>query len=126
MPRTRRRGCARYGVKQTSDPAFVADWAKRERKECLFEIPVAVEKHSLVLQKRCFTGEGARKRLPDNGPGRSPALGEVLSHGDRMLVTADGPIAVVIDLHMLGSPCQRDRKVGGEAEADGGAQALRP
>src|SRR3977135_326849 len=111
-------------MKQTSDSRLVADGTKREREECLLEVSVAVEEHPLIFEKGCFTRERARKRFSDYRPGRRPALGEILTHRLRMLLTADRPVAVVINLHMLGSPGQRDREVGGEAEADRRAQAL--
>ena len=43
-----------------------------------------------------------------------------------MLVAEDRPVAVVVDLDELGAPPEELRKAGGEADADGGAQALRP
>ena len=43
-----------------------------------------------------------------------------------MLGPADGPIAIVVNLHMPGTPNHRDRKVGGKAETHRGAQALGP
>ena len=46
--------------------------------------------------------------VTDNGPGCGPADGEVLAHGDRMLCAADWPVAVVVDLDVIGSPNQRD------------------
>ncbi len=115
-----------HWMEQTGNARIIADGAKREGKECFLKISVAIEKHPLVFQKGCFAREGARKRFPDYGPRRSPALGEVLPHGVRMLLTADRPVAIVIDLHMLRSPSKGDRKVGGEAETDRGTQALGP
>ena len=38
----------------------------------------------------------------------------------------NGAEAAVTDLGMPGTPDDIDRKIGSEAEADGGAQALRP
>src|SRR6266849_2870073 len=87
---------------------------------------MAIEEHPLILEIRCLAREGARKRLPYGRPRRSPALAEVLAHGVRVFPSADGPVAVVIDLHMLGTPRQRDGEIRAEAEADGGAQALGP
>src|SRR5258708_29226675 len=113
-------------MEESGNPRVVADGAKREREECLLKISVAIEKHPLVLQKGCFPRECAGKRFPDYRPGRSPALGEILSHGPRMLLAADRPVAVVIDLHMLWPPGKGDRKVGGEAETDRRPQALGP
>ena len=43
-----------------------------------------------------------------------------------MLAAADRPVAVVVDLDVLRSPNDADGEVGGEAQADGRAQALRP
>src|SRR5258708_8355849 len=113
-------------MEEAGNAGGVTNGAKREGEECFLEVSVAIGKHPLVLKKGRFTRECARKRLPDYGPRRSPALREVLPHGAGMLVTADRPIAVVIDLHMLGSPRNGDRKVRGQAEADRRPQALGP
>ena len=49
--------------------------------------------------------------------------------GTILIETADSSLwwnAVIVDLHVPGSPDKRDREVGGKTEADGCAQALRP
>src|SRR3982074_2205918 len=110
-------------MEESGNARVVADGAKRKREECFLKISVAIEKHPLVLQKGCVTRECALKRFPDYGPRRSPALSEVLTHSARMLLTADRPVAIVIYLHMLGSPGKGNRKVGSEAQTDRSTQA---
>ena len=115
-----------YWMEEADNARVVTNGAKRESKECFLEVSVAIEKHPLVLKKGRVTRECARKCFSNNGPGRSPALCEVLPHGTGVLLTADRPIAIVIDLDMFGPPNKRNRKVGSEAKADCGTQALGP
>src|SRR5580698_5096098 len=114
-------------MKQASyTTGFVAYWAKRKGKTGLLKVPVAIQIHPLVFEIPCFAAQCAVECLTDDRPGRSPAFAEVLSHRLRMLCSADGPIAIVVDLNVVRSPCQRDRKIGGEAQTNGRSKALWP
>src|SRR5258706_3232279 len=113
-------------MKQAGNAGFVTDGAERKREECFLKVAVAIEEHPLIFEKGCFTRERAGKCFADYRPRCSPAFREILTHGDRMLLTADRPIAIVVDLHMPWSPGQRNREIGREAETDGSTQALGP
>jgi hypothetical protein len=43
-----------------------------------------------------------------------------------VLVAAQDPVAVVVNLGVVRAPDDIDREIRGQAQADGGAQALRP
>src|SRR5258708_4043597 len=87
-----------YRVKQTAHAArFIANGTEREREKGLFEVSVAIEEHPLIFKVGSLAGQGTLERSAYDGPGRSPALAEILAHRLRMLAAADGPVAVVID-----------------------------
>jgi hypothetical protein len=120
-------GCFGDGMKKAADGArLVANGTEREGKAGFLEVAVAVEEHALIFEERGFASGGAVEGVADHGPRCGPTYSEILTHGDGMLCAADGPVAVVVKLDVVGSPNQRDRKVRGEAKPDGGAEALRP
>jgi len=98
-------------MEQAADAAgLIAVGAKGESEEGFLEIIVTVEEHPLILKIGGNAPARVYKGFPDGGPGRSPALSEVLTHGMRMLATTDRPVAIVVDLHVPGAPHQRDRE----------------
>ncbi|HEY4305992.1 MAG TPA: two-component regulator propeller domain-containing protein, partial [Gemmatimonadaceae bacterium] len=115
------------GMEEAADAAgFITDGAEGKREEGLLKIAIAIKEHPLVFEIGSFAGLGAYERFADDGPGRGPAFGKILAQGMRVFLTADGPIAIVIDLDAVRTPRERDGEIGGEAKADGGAKALRP
>ena len=115
------------GVEQTTNATgLVTDGAEREREERFLEVAMAVEEHPLILKVGSLTRERPLEGFPNDRPCRGPAFAEVLAHGERMLSAADRPVAVVVNLHMPGTPDERDGEVGGQAETDGCAETLRP
>src|SRR5882757_4123523 len=114
-------------MKQSTDAArLVPDRAEREGEERLLQIAIAIEEHPLIFQIGSLARQRALERLADHRPGRSPAFREILSRRMGVLGATDRPIAIVVDLRMVRSPNERNRKIGGDAEAHGGAQTLRP
>ena len=115
------------GVEQAADlPGLVPDRAEREREEALLEVPVPVQEDVLSLQERLVACQGGVVRLANDRPRFRPARGEVLPHRARMLVAADDPVRVVVELHETRPPDDADGQVRGQADADGRAQTLWP
>ena len=115
------------GVEQTGHRAlFVMDRAEGEGEEGLLQVTQPVEEHALVFEKGRLARQRAAKGLADDRERRGPAFGEVLPHRARMFAAADRPVTVVVELGVLRAPGQRDRKVGVQHQAHGGAQAGGP
>jgi len=92
--------------------------------------------HGACLRTRFISYSGAVRNLALQDSSRRAGRWllraippKILNYGSSslgMLLTADRPIAIVIDLDMFGPPNKGNRKVGSEAEADCGTQALGP
>src|SRR5712692_10435683 len=100
-------------MEQTADAAgFVRDRTEREREPGLLEEAVAIEEHPHLLEIAALARPRGGIGVADHRERGGPALAKVLAHRLGMLRAADGPIAVVVDLHVTGTPGQRDRRVG--------------
>src|SRR5258708_31043683 len=114
-------------MEQAPDTAgLVGDWTEGESKPGLFEEAVAVQEHAHLFQIRALARPCRGVSLADHRERRCPALATILAHRRWMLGTADGPVAVIVDLDVARAPSEGDRRVGGLNKADRRATTLWP
>ncbi len=114
-------------MEQAPDAAgLVGDWTEGESKPGLFEEAVAVQEHAHLFQIRALARPCRGVSLADHRERGCPAFAKILAHRRWMLGTADGPIAIIVDLDVACAPSEGDRRVGGLDEADCRAETLWP
>ena len=116
-------------VEHATDAAVVVEQrAVRVGEVALFGESVAFDDEQLVLGPcRAARRHHLVEHRPDRVPDLGPDLGRRRTERVRVLLAAEHrPVAVVVDLHQIGSPHHQHRKARGEAHADGGPQTDRP
>jgi hypothetical protein len=111
----------------TAGDGFVGDRAVRHREVRLFDEAMALELEFEVLdpRRRAAMVRRVDERLQDV-PDFTPALAHGNTQRPRMLLSEDGPVRIVVDRHVLGSPPEQQRKAIGEQEPHHHAKRRRP
>ena len=87
---------------------------------------MSFKKNVLGFKEGLVAAQRRVVRFADHWPGFLPAFGKVLPHRLRVLVAANHPIGVVVELNEARAPDNTDRQVGGQTDAHCRTQALWP
>ncbi len=117
------------GAEDASHPAgLVGDRAVGVGEVALLRVAVAVDDQPLVGRPGgTAAGHDLLEHRADDVPDLAPDLSARCAQRPRVLALPEHrPVGVVVDHHQLGPPPQQDGEARRQADADRGAQALRP